>query len=250
MKRLFLVVLLVFVAGFSGQASSAALTIVASQWPPYVDQSMAKKGLAMEIVSSAFERAGYQPAIRIETWPRALEGLEIGIYDVVGTVWKTPEREKLFVFSTPYWINQIRFIKKKNLDVRYDNLDDLSGYVIGTIKDYAYGEEFVSSRTLIKIPQNHIIQNLSKLHEGDIDLTLGDEIAIRYELNQYMKGSISEFEFLEKPLATRELYIAVSKQNPRAEKIVSDFNRALLEMKGDGSFDVIAKKYQFPLLSE
>ena len=248
MKRLFLVVLLV--AGFAGQVSSAALTIVASQWPPYVDQSMAKNGLAMEIVFSAFERAGYQPDIRIETWPRALEGLEIGIYDVVGTVWKTPEREELLVFSDPYWINQIRFIKKKNLEVRYDNLDDLSGYVIGTIKDYAYGEEFVSSRTLIKIPQNHIIQNLSKLHEGDIDLTLGDEISIRYELNQYMKSSISEFEFLEKPLARRDLYIAVSKQNPRAEQIVSDFNRALLEMKRDGSFDAIAKKYKFPMLSE
>ena len=248
MKRLFLVVFLIAV--FTGQASSAALTIVASKWPPYVDQSMVKKGLAMEIVSSAFERAGYQPAISIETWPRALEGLEIGIYDVVGTVWKTPEREKRFVFSDPYWINKIRFIKKKNREIRYDNLDDLSGYVIGTVKDYAYGEEFDNSLTLIKIPQNYIIQNLSKLQEGDIDLTVGDEIAIRYELNQYMKGSISEFEFLEKPLASRELYIAVSKQNPKAEKIVSDFNRALLEMKGDGSFDAIAKKYQFPLLSE
>lgn len=248
MKRLFLIVLLV--AGFSEQVSSAELTIVASQWPPYVDKAMKKNGLAMDIVSSAFERAGYQPAIRIETWPRALEGLEIGIYDVVGTVWKTPEREKLFVFSDPYWINQIKFIKRKNLDVRYENLDDLSGYVIGTIKDYAYGEEFVSSRTLIQFPQNHIVQNLSKLREGDIDLTLDDEIAIRYELNQYMKGSISEFEFLEKPLATRELYIAVSKQNPRAKKIVSDFNRALLQMKGDGSFDAIAEKYKFPLLTE
>ena len=248
MKKLFLVVLLV--AGFTGQVSSAALTIVAGQWPPYVDQSMVKMGLAMEIVSTAFERAGYQPAIRIETWPRSLEGLEIGIYDVVGTVWKTPEREKLFVFSDPYWINQIKFIKKKNLKVSYDNLDDLSGYVIGTIKDYAYGDEFVNSSTLIKIPQNYIIQNLSKLHEGEIDLTLGDEIAIRYTLNQYLKSSISEFEFLEKPLASRELYIAVSKQNPMAEKIVSNFNRTILEMKGDGSFDAITKKYQFPLLSE
>ncbi len=248
MKKLFLVVLLV--AGFAGQVLSASLTIVAGRWPPFVDQSMAENGLAMEIVSSAFERAGYQPAIHIETWPRALEGLEIGIYDVVGTVWKTPEREDLFIFSDPYWINQIKFIKKKNLNVRYDNLDDLSGYIIGIVKDYAYGEEFDSSQTLIKIPQNHIIQNLSKLREGDIELTLGDEIAVRYELNQYMKDSISKFDFLEKPLATKELYIAVSKQNPRAKKIVSDFNRALQEMKKDGSFDAIAKKYKFPLMTE
>lgn len=248
MKRLFLVVLLI--GGFAGQVSSAELTIVADQWPPYVDQSMANQGLAVEIVSSTFERAGYHPALRIETWPRALEGLEIGIYDVVGTVWKTPEREKLFVFSDPYWMNQIRFIKKKDLEVKYENLDDLSGLVIGTIKDYAYGEEFVNSRSLIKIPQNYIIQNLSKLRDGDIDLTVGDELAIRYTLNQYMKNSIPEFEFLEKPLASRELFVAVSKQNPRAEKIVSDFNRALREMKGDGSFDAIAKKYQFPFSSK
>ena len=248
MKRLLLVLLLA--VGFTDEASSAALTIVAGRWPPYVDQSMENKGLAMEIVSSALERAGYQSAFRFEHWPRALEGVEIGIYDIVGTLWRSPDREKRFVFSAPYWVNQIKFLKKKDREVKYENLDDLSGYVIGTVSDYAYGEEFDNARTLIKIPQNHIIQNLSKLHEGDIDLTLGDEMAIRHELAQYMKTGFSEFEFLDKPLASRELYIAVSKQNPNAEKIIADFNRALREMKSDGSFETITKKYQYPMLSE
>lgn len=248
MERLLLVLL--FTMGVIGDVSSSALTVVAGRWPPYVDQTMANNGLAMEIVSYALERAGYQPSFRFEHWPRALEGVEIGIYDVVGTVWKTPEREKLFVFSAPYWVNQIKFLKKKNMDVNYQDLDDLSGYVIGVVKDYAYGDEFANARTLIKIPQNHIIQNLAKLREGDIDLTLGDELAIRYELNQYMKTGFSEFEFLEKPLTSRELYLAVSKENPNADKIVSDFNRVLLEMKNDGSFDAITKKYQYTVLPE
>lgn len=248
MKKLLTAILLVL--GITFDVLAGSLRVVANQWPPYVDQSMPQKGMAIEIVEAAFKRAGYQHTIRIETWTRALEGLEIGIYDVAGAVWKTPEREKILIFSDPYWINQIKFIKKKGLKADFNNLGNLSGYLIGTLRDYAYDEAFVNSKTLIKIPQNHMIQNLLKLRQGDIDITLGDENAIRYELNQYMKGSISEFEFLQKPLASRGLHIAVSKQNTKAAKIIADFNQVIRAMKADGSFDTIVKKYHFPEGSE
>ena len=110
------------------------------------------------------------------------------------------------------------------------------------VRDYAYQDAFLQSKQVIKIPQNHLIQNLLKLAQGEIDLTLGDELAVNFQLQQFMRGNINDFEFLPKPLSTRGLYLAVSKQHPKAKKIIADFNAALAEMKADGRFNKILQK--------
>ena len=235
--------MLVFGLLISLKAFSEPLSIVGNSWPPYVEKTHETKGLAMEIVATALQQKGYQPRINIETWSRVLEGVEIGVYDVVAAIWKTPERENKLLFSNPYLVNQVKFIKMKSTEAKYQSLDDLTGYLIGVVKDYAYDEAFLQSKILIKIPQNHIVQNLLKLTKGEIDLTLGDERALRYEINHYMRGYAPQLEFLSKPLSQRSLHIAVSKQNQNAKKIVTDFNQAITKMTKDGSLDAIVKKY-------
>jgi polar amino acid transport system substrate-binding protein len=241
MKKL--IYILIFWLIVSLKVVAETLGLVGSNWPPYIDKNQNNKGLAMEIVETALLQKGYRIRANVETWPRVLEGVEIGVYDVVAAIWKTPEREEMLIFSNPYLVNHIKFIKMKNTEAKYQNLEDLTGYLIGVVKDYAYDEAFLESQILIKIPQNHIVQNLLKLTQGEIDLTLGDERAVRYEINQYMSGYAPQMDFLSKPLSQRSLHIAVSKQNPNAKKIVADFNQAITKMKKDGSFDTIVKKY-------
>ncbi len=241
MKKLTYFLLWVWFVSISIQAEP--LGIVGSSWPPYIDKSHQFKGMAMEIVTTALQQQGYQTRTSIETWPRALEGVEIGVYDVVAAIWKTAEREKSLLFSQPYLVNKIKFIKLKDTEVQYQTLQDLKGFLIGTVKNYAYDKDFIGTQDLIKIPQNHIIQNLLKLTQGEIDLTLGDEKAIRYEINQYMKGNDAQLEFLDKPLSKRKLRIAVSKNNHAAKKIVDDFNRAIDKMNSNGTLARIINKY-------
>jgi polar amino acid transport system substrate-binding protein len=241
MKKL--IFMLVFGLLISLKAFSEPLNIVGNSWPPYVEKSLSTKGLAMEIITTAMQNKGYQPRINIETWSRVLEGVEIGVSDVVAAIWKTSEREYKLLFSNPYLVNQIKFIKMKSTEAKYQRLDDLTGYLIGVVKNYAYDEAFLESQILIRIPQNHIVQNLLKLTKGEIDLTLGDERALRYEINHYMRGYAPQLEFLSKPLSQRSLHVAVSKQNPNAKKIIADFNQAIAKMTKDGSLDAIVKKY-------
>jgi polar amino acid transport system substrate-binding protein len=220
------------------------LSVVVNTWPPYVGKALPGKGMAMQIVTSALHRKGHQTTITIESWTRTLEGIDVGVFDVVGAIWKTPEREKWLLFSEPYLQNNIKFIKKKSLVLNYQSLEDLTGYVIGIVKNYAYDEAFIQSQILIKIPQNHIIQNLTKLREDVIDVTLGDERAIIFELNQYMHGQVADYEFLRKPLSKQGLHIAVSRRNPAAQQIIADFNQAIAEMKADGSLEKFLAQYQ------
>ena len=217
--------------------------MVGDQWPPYVDNTAAKKGLAIELVTTALQRKGYQSSLRIDNWQRALEGVQIGVLDIACAIWKTTEREQYLLFSEPYLDNKISFLKKKTLDVDYKNFNDLTGFIIGVQRGYAYDEAFNRSRALMKIPANHLIQNLQQLNQGRIDLTVGDERAINYTLQKFLPKHADTFEFLRPALAHKKLYIAVSKTNKNAQKIIDDFNAAIKEMQQDGSYDQIINQY-------
>ena len=222
----------------------AALTIVAKEEAPYVGNNLPGKGLSMEIIQTAFTRAGYETSLAFETWPRAYEGATIGVYDVLGSIWKTDARSQDFIFSEPYLYHQIKFVKKKSrADIKFRVLDDLNGLIIGTLKDYAYGNLFLNSRQIIKIPQNNLLQTLSLLGQDRVDLAVGDVRKINYELKNFMPHNIGKFEFIPKSLIRRGTHIAVSRSNPKHEEIVNRFNKALQEMQTDGTYDSIVKKH-------
>ena len=232
----------VFLLCFSQLVS--ALSIVAKEEAPYIKGDLPGQGLSIEIIKTAFERAGYKTSVAFETWPRTYEGALIGIYDVVGSIWRTDEREKDFAFSEPYLFHEIKFIKRKaDTDIRFNNLNDLDGLIIGTVKGYAYREDFTRSRNFIKLQQNYLLQNLLFLTQDQIDMTLGDIRKIRYEINKYMKSSMKNLEILPNALIKRGVHIAVSKSNPHHKEIIARFNKALKSMKSDGTYEGIMKKH-------
>ncbi len=231
-----------FLLGFSPLTS--ALSIVAKEEAPYIGNELPSQGLSIEIINTALKRAGYKTSVAFETWPRTYEGGLIGIYDVIGSIWQTKDREKDFAFSDAYLFHEIKFIKRKaDTEINFNSLTDLQGLIIGTLKNYAYREDFNNSRTIIKLPQNHLIQNLLFLTQDRIDMTLGDIRKVRFEINKYMKSSMKKLEFLPKALISRGVHIAVSKSNPKHAEIIAKFNKALDSIKKDGTYDAIIKKH-------
>ena len=237
----------VFLLCFSQLVS--ALSIVAKEETPYIGNDLPGKGLSIEIINTAFEQAGYKTNISFETWPRAYEGALIGIYDVIGSIWRTTEREKDFAFSEPYLFHDIKFIKRKSdAEIKFNTLNDLDYLIIGTIKDYAYRDDFMSARNFIRLQQNHLIQNLLFLTQEKIDMTVGDVRKIRYEINKFMKTNMKDLEFLPNSLIKRGVHIAVSKSNPKHKEILTNFNKALKAMKNDGTYQSILKKHEISKL--
>jgi len=245
MPRFLLLLYFLLASSLSQANDTQPIRLVSNQWPPYVDSSLAGQGLAIEIVTKALQKKGYQSTLTIDSWPRALEGVEIGVFDATCAIWKTPEREQDLLFSEPYLKNKISFLKKKSLSIDYQQLSDLKGFIIGVLRDYAYNDEFTQSRELMKVPENYLIQNLQKLNQDEIELTLDDELVIHSALKQYLPKQMNTFEFLSPPLAYKDLYLAVSKSNKNAQTIIDDFNSALKEMQQDGSYDQIISHYQY-----
>lgn len=242
--------LLLLLTGLPVQAEEAdkPLKLVSSTWPPYVEKDAPGKGAAMDLVSRVLSRAGYDTVISIDSWPRSLQGSEIGIYDVLATAWFTEDRNRELQFSDPYYENVVRFIKRKDSPVRFRNYADLQDLIVGIETDHAYGEEFERAQGFLRIAKSHMIQNLLLLQQGRIDLSLGDEWVIRHTLTQYFPNAVNEFEFLGRPVSRRGLHIAVSRTRPDHEEIISAFNNALAAMKADGSMKKLLDKYRAELV--
>ncbi|HFD81597.1 MAG TPA: amino acid ABC transporter substrate-binding protein [Gammaproteobacteria bacterium] len=222
-----------------------SLNVVHSgKWPPYSDVALPGQGLGVDLVTTALKRAGYTVYLNTDSWERNLEGGKLGVYDVVATAWYSDERNQYLDFSKPYLKTYVRFIKRKDSDFEFNDLGDLKGMMIGVLTDYAYDDAFNQSRDIIKIPERNLIQNLLKLKQGRIDLTLDDDRVLRYQINRYMPNSMKDFAILPKPLAERGIYIGVSRENPHHAKIVADFNKAIEAMKKDGTYDRILAKHR------
>jgi polar amino acid transport system substrate-binding protein len=221
-----------------------ALSIVAKEEAPYIGKDLPGQGLSVEIVQTALQRAGYKPKFIFENWLRAYEGGQIGVYDVIGSIWKTAKREKDFAFSHPYLFHEVKFIKMKaRQDIKFNTLLDLDGLIIGTLKGYAYGDDFLQATHFFKMPNNYLLQSLLLLTQGKVDLALGEVRKIRYELNKFMAGNVNEVEILATPFFSRGTHIAVSKSNPKHQEIISGFNKAFDAMRQDGTYEAILKKH-------
>jgi polar amino acid transport system substrate-binding protein len=212
------------------------LRIVADEWPPYVDPTAPGRGLAIDLVTTAFSRAGYPTQLTVEDWSRSLEGAVIGVYDVVANLWYTDERARDLHYSDPYLVNDIRFVKRKGSDIVFDDYRDLRGRVIGIVKDYAYPQGFLRAGGLIKVVNDVLVQALSDLVAGRCDLVIDDKHVLDFTIRKYLPDSLTRLEYLPKPVGLSQLHVAVSRANPQHDRIVADFNRALRQMKADGSY--------------
>jgi len=237
-------VLVLIALWLSGNCVAAEkLRLVANLWPPFTDQKLLNGGLATDLVSTALARAGYASEYQEVPWARALHGLGTGAYDVLVNAWFAKERTNVGQFSAPYLVNRVRLLKRKSSTIGFDSLDDLQPYSIAVVRGYAYGEAFDSDARLQKIPVLGFASAARMLHAGRVSLTLEDEYVVRYYLNNEPDSLRAGLEFLPKPLSENELHILVSLNRPDHARIITAFNRAMAQMKADGSYAALFKRH-------
>lgn len=224
-------------------AAAEKLRLVADSWPPFSDASLVNGGLATDIVSTALARAGYASDFEQVPWARALLGVGEGRYDVLVNAWYTEERTKLGQFSGEYLLNRVRFLKRKDAPIEYNNLQQLHTYPIAVVRGYAYSPAFDEDVSLQKVPVHSFAMAVRMLAADRVKLTLEDEYVARYYLAREPAKVRNAVEFLPKPLSENSLHILVSLKHPHHEQIVAGFDREIAEMKADGSYERLMKEH-------
>eukprot|EP01030_Chromulinospumella_sphaerica_P010428 gene10428-10234_t len=158
------------------------LRLVADAWPPFTDATLLNGGLATDIVSTALARAGFASDFEQVPWARALMGVGDGRYDVLINAWYDEARTQLGQFSDEYLLNRVRFIKRRDDPIEFQNLQQLHDYPVAVVRGYAYSAEFDADPQLQKVPVHNFAMAVRMLAARRVRLTVEDEYVARFHL--------------------------------------------------------------------
>ena len=244
--RIILIAVLLFATVTDVKAAEdKTIRLATVQWEPYYGSELKNQGYISELTRTVFERAGYDVEIRFMPWKRAIHDTKNGYYDGLMGLYHTKERAEWLDYSESIAAIRIVFFSRKGRDISYSSLTDLKSYKIGIEREFAYTKAFDSADFLNKEPVREGILNYRKLVKGRIDLVAASETVFLHMVNSEGENASEELQVIEPPLTVSRIYNGITRKKEDHEKIVSDFNRALRQIKQDGTFAGILKKHGF-----
>ncbi len=132
MKALVLTMTLVLAGAPSAQAEPPKLHFGTESFPPYVIERQGRPtGPLVEVLRAACERAGWQCEVSLLPWRRAQADAEAGRLDGLFPLLQTPERERLFRFSSPVLNARYALFSRSGQSYRYEGPASLEGHELG-----------------------------------------------------------------------------------------------------------------------
>jgi polar amino acid transport system substrate-binding protein len=241
-RRPAVVLMFVVLLALHSPANAQKLRVVASDWPPYVEVSIPRSGVAVALVTTALQRAGYTVQLFLDNWPRSLTATQTGNYDAILGIWYTEKRAATLAFSEPFLANELRFMKRTGDAIEVRERADLVGLRVGIVEDYAYGAEPYDTTGIDVVSGGSVGDNVQGLLDGELDLVLGDGLVLRHAADQ--RRAAKEVELLPLVIATRGLYLGVSRQRPDYAAVVSAFNESIEAMRADGTLNSMLANYR------
>lgn len=217
--------------------SAQTLRLAGDAWAPYADTSLINGGLATDLIRTALARAGFTTEYEQVPWARGILGLSDGRYDILIDAWYSEERTRIGQFSQPFLVNRLCFLKRKDSPISYAKLADLYAYPVAVVRGYAYSAQFDNDPNLKKVPVHSFSMSLRMLAAGRVQLAVEDEFAARFALSREPQELRDRVDFLTVPLSENNLHILVSLKIPNHAEIVDKFDREIVAMKADGTYE-------------
>lgn len=214
-----------------------------SPWPPYVvgepDESARAEGTAVDLVRRVFARIdGVEPRFQMLPWKRVLSDVEYGKKDAISFLQYTPERAEYLDFTDPLMSSESVFFYSKRKypkGVSWRKLDDLTGFQIGIVADYAQSTRLDEAKAHgIALDIQKIVgtddQLFSMLQKQRIDLfvcniEVGEEIIRQH-------GWQNEIGRVDLPIQSVKFYMAFSKRNQHTA-LIKKVNKVLTELRNE-----------------
>lgn len=238
-----LLILVGLMASLFSTAYAKTIVAAADPYPPFVDSGNPTDGLSLEIIRAAFKTQGDDVKMVYVPWARAEAGVKDGTYDILPNTWYTEARTKELVYSTPYAVNNVKFIKVKGDPFEFKGLDSLKGKRVGIVRGYGYGDAFSTNTGFTRDEVIDVITNVKKVVAKRVDLTLEDEIVAKFLVGKEDPKMLDQIEFSKESLSSNPLHITAGKKNPNHAEIISKFNAGYELIKSNGTLAAILKKY-------
>ncbi|MGB0259299.1 MAG: substrate-binding periplasmic protein [Coraliomargarita sp.] len=222
------------------KAQATSLTMASDVWQPFTDEFQ-KTRFAIDLVHSALGRAGIKPETKIlEKWTVPAD-LKAGKYDGCGAMWYSKEREDFLLFSEPYLENRLILIGQKGSKVDVNSLSELAGKKLILVKGYAYGDILDTANGVLIGYGANDIDNIGAVLKGVADYALVDELLLAHLAKEHKTKAEDKLAVGSKPLSINPLHLAIRKDIPGAQAIITSFNKQIRIMLADGSYNRILR---------
>ena len=206
-------------------------------FPPYefVDDNNKIVGIDAEIAEAVAKKMGYELEIKDMEFDSLIAAVATKNVDfVLAGLTVTEERKESVNFSDTYAKGVQVIIVKEGSDVK--SVDDLAGKKIGvqqgTTGDIYCTDEFGADN--VKQYQNGALA-VQALNNGQVDCVVIDNEPAK----NFVKANTG-LAILETAYAEEDYAAAIAKDNT---ELLESFNKALAELKADGTIDGIIEKY-------
>lgn len=207
--RRFLFGWMCFWLGFScAQAMPESITVVASDnRPPYLfrDAEGEIQGILKDRWALWQERTGITVKLQTHHWAQALKIMRSGQADVIDTLLKTPERQKVYDFGAPYARIDVALFFHRSISGIVD-ATSARGFTVGAM-DGGVCTDLLQSKGVDSIKRFSSYSDVIAAAEvGEVRVFCMDMPAAAYLLNQ--RGVANSFRF-SPPITQGELHWAV-----------------------------------------
>jgi len=195
-----LIRLFLLMAAALGSLQGRALRIASdATFPPfhYLDGSSSPTGFDIELARLVVERAGFQPVVMVRPYDDLLPGLTSGAHDLVAaTTGVTPEREKVYLFTRPYFETcqaaLVRVGPNEPATMAY-----LTGRRVGAAGSGTSARALRGLAGVEPVPLGKGQAGVPSLEKGDIDALIVDE----YGAVATARASQGRLRVLPEPIA-------------------------------------------------
>ncbi len=196
--------------------------IGADPFPPYQWYNAEGKveGLDYDVVTAAFEKAGYETEVILRDFPLIERDLQAGAIQAAFQVQLTPEREKIYQFSHLLREAVTELVTwQSDLEITEYQQIVTKALTLGVLEGYVYGRDIDSLPQHVKKVYPDNLTLLKAISAGEVDLGVFDRGVKEYLSKQ---ENITNLRSLEAMAFLRPLYVIFMDTALR-----DDFNKGL-----------------------
>ncbi|WP_312221933.1 ABC transporter substrate-binding protein/permease [Streptococcus parasuis] len=205
----------------------------------FKDSDQVYKGLDVDIINEVAKRSGWKMNQSFPGFDAAVNAVQSGSADALmaGTT-ITEARKQVFTFSDPYFDTQIIVATTKANKI--SSYEDLKGKTVG-VKNGTTAQTFLEENknkygfSIKTFDTGDLMYN--SLATGSVNAVMDDEAVIQYAIQQ---GQDLSLDIPGEPIGSFGFSV---KKGSKYEYLVDDFNKALAEMKEDGTYETIMNKW-------
>lgn len=201
------------------------------------------RGFSIDVLDYFERHSKYDFEFIILPWPRALFLVAEGKVDLVLTLFKSFEREQTYHFIEPSYgfeVNQLFTLKDTDVDFTGE-LQQLTPYSIGTVREYSYGKSFDQADYLNKLPAL-TEQILLKLLLGKrIDILIGNPLAFEELISK--NNAQEQVKAVEPYVALTPVHMALTRKRADAIEIKKTLGELTQQLVNSDQYPKLLEKY-------